>query len=288
MAADNSEFVYKIPGISYGKRPGAHRSRNNGAGMMFASHARLFDQPDPRRIDFRASMHDVRGEWLVRRHYQRSSIAIRVIVDVSASMHFGSQRSKLVVVSDFLEALGMSAYRAGDAVSLMAFDQAFREDLFIPAQYSRAMTRNLSQRVRECERRPQSVANVEAILSCVDQSPSVGGIIFLVSDYHWPLAQLESVLERLGGALVAPLVVWDPAETEAPQQGRFVSLYDAESGRFSRLWLRSKIRQQWRDNVQRRRAEIAAVFGRYDIRPFYLEGHFDAEKLSEYFLEQVA
>lgn len=255
---------------------------------MFASHARLFDQPDPRRIDFRASMHNVHGEWLVRRQYQRSSIVIRVIVDVSASMHFGPQRSKLEVVADFLVALGLSAYRAGDAVSLTAFDQAFREDLFMPAQYSRAMISNLSQRLRHCERRPQSVANVEGILSCIEQSPTRGGIVFLVSDFHWPLSQLEPVLERLGGELVVPLVVWDPAETTAPQQGRFVSLYDAESGRYRRLWLRGKIRRQWHDNVQRRRTEIATRFGRYDIRPFHLEGRFDAEDLSEYFLEQVA
>lgn len=286
MATDSTEFVYKIPGLSHGKRPGAHRSRNKGSGLMFASHARLFDHPDPRRIDFRASMQDSRGEWLVRRHYQRSSIVINAIVDVSASMQFGSQRSKLEVVADFLAALGISAYRAGDAVSLTAFDQTFRDDLFIPAQYSRAMTQTLSQRLRDCESRAGSMASVEAILNCIEQC--AGNIVFLVSDFHWPLAFLEPVLEQLGGALVVPLVVWDPTEIEAPRQGRFVSLYDVESGQYSRMWLRDKIRRQWRRNVQRRRHEITAAFSRYDVRPFYLEGLFDAEALSEYFLEQVA
>lgn len=287
MSLENTEFVYRIPGVSSGKRPGSHFSLHSGSGLMFASHTRLFDHPDPRRIDFRASLNNVHGEWLVRSHYQRSVIGIRVIVDVSASMHFGAQRSKLDQVADFLGALGLSAYRAGDSVSLLAFDQAFREDLYVPAQFSRSMASNLSQRVRLCQRRGRAKASVAGLLACVERSSAAHGIVFLVSDFHWSLDWLEPLMAHLGKELVVPIVVWDPAEVEAPRQGGFVSLYDAESGRYRRLWLREKIRQQWRDNMNKRRIEIKKIFGHYDIRPFYLEGRFDAEAMSKYFLEQV-
>jgi hypothetical protein len=67
-----------------------------------------------------------------------------------------------------------------------------------------------------------------------------------------------------------------------------LSVRDAESGYFRSLWMRKKIRQQWRDNVSRRRAEIATVFSAIDIQPFHIDGNFEAEGLTRYFLEKIA
>ena len=66
----------------------------------------LYDRPDPRRLDLRASLREVRGDWLVRVNRQRVSVPVHVIVDVSASMSFGFPKPKLHVVADFVTALG--------------------------------------------------------------------------------------------------------------------------------------------------------------------------------------
>ena len=79
----------------------------------------LYDRPDPRRLDLRASLRDIRGDWLVRVNRQRAAVPVQVIVDVSASMGFGSPRPKLQVVADFVEALGQSAFRVGDALGMV-------------------------------------------------------------------------------------------------------------------------------------------------------------------------
>jgi hypothetical protein len=59
--------------------------------------------------------------------------------DVSASMRFGAHRSKLQVAADFVEDLGRSAFRMGDAVGMLAFDSAEREDLLVPNRFDRGM-----------------------------------------------------------------------------------------------------------------------------------------------------
>lgn len=288
MTVDAKEFVYKLPGLSAGSRPGAHRSRSRGAGMEFAAHARLFDQPDPRRIDLRASLSTIPREWLVRANYQRSSVAIKAIVDVSASMHFGPTRTKLDVAADFLDALGFSAYRCGDSVSLMAFDHAFRNDLFMPARFGRGIGIAMAEVISDCAEGYTQAGSGDGLAECVDRIAGTAGLVFLVSDFHWSLDSLAPILDKLVNALVVPLVVWDKAEIEPPEQGRLLSVRDAESGLTSRLWLRKKTRQQWRDNVVRRRDEIAAAFAANDIRPFHLDNGFEAEHLSRYFLENVA
>lgn len=288
MTASAKEFFYKLPGMSGGSRPGAHRSRSRGAGMTFASHARLFDQPDPRRIDLRASLSSIRRDWLVRTNHQRSSITIKAVVDVSPSMHFGSTQTKLGVVADFLDALGFSAHRYGDSVSLMAFDHAVRNDLYMPARRGRGIGLTMAAAIRDCDTHSAQAGTIEGLAECVDHIAGTGGLVFLVSDFHWPLESLAAILDKLVDVLVVPIVVWDLAEIEPPEQGSLLSVCDAESGHLRRLWLRKKTRQHWADNVIRRREEIATAFGASDIHPFHIDGDFEAEPLSRYFLEKVA
>ena len=63
------------------------------------------------------------------------------------------------------------------------------------------------------------------------------------------------------------------------------ALRDAETGARRTLWLRPTLRQQWRDAVAHRRIEIVNYFAARAIRPFFIEGAFDADALSRYFFE---
>src|SRR5689334_19156363 len=121
MAAPQ-EFRYRLPHRAGGQRPGSHPGSSLGAGMEFVAHMKLYDRPDPRRLDLRASLSNIGGDWLVRVHRQRAAISVQVLVDVSSSMRFGSPAAKLDVVADFVEALGPSAFRLGDSVGMLAFD----------------------------------------------------------------------------------------------------------------------------------------------------------------------
>src|SRR5262245_48582546 len=122
------EFHYRIPRRVGAWRPGSHPATSLGAGQEFVSHMSLFDRPDPRRLDLRASLRDLRGEWLIRVNRQRAAVTVQAIVDVSASMSFGERRPKLHIVAELMEALGQSAFRAGDALGMTAFDSTERMD----------------------------------------------------------------------------------------------------------------------------------------------------------------
>ncbi len=111
------------------------------------------------------------------------------------------------------------------------------------------------------------------------------GLIFLVSDFHWPLERLSVVLDLLAHASVIPVIAWDPAETEPPASNALATLRDAESGARRTLWLRPKLRDEWRQAVAHRRAELNGFFAERAIRPFYVEGAFDGDALSRYFFE---
>ncbi|MFK7855439.1 MAG: DUF58 domain-containing protein [Granulosicoccus sp.] len=287
MSQPITEFVYKLPGTSSSSRPGAHRSRSRGSGMSFAAHARLFDQPDPRRLDLRASLTDIRGDWLVRTHLQRSSVPIKAIVDVSASMHFGAP-GKLQVATNFLGALGHSANAYGDSVSLLAFDASFREDLYLPPRSGRGAGIALASAISSCIGSEAKAGSSSALTHTIDQISGTSGLVFLVSDFHWSLHEIEPVLDKLSSAMVVPIVIWDEAEVIPPPPGQLLPVRDVETGTVKRLWLRNALRKRWLDNVQQRQIAIQELFAQHDVDPFFIRGDFNAENLSRYFMEKVA
>lgn len=280
-----AEFHYRLPRRLGAWRAGSHPATSLGAGQEFASHASLYDRPDPRRLDLRASLRDLRGDWLVRVNRQRAAVPVHAIVDVSASMAFGSPRPKLQRVADFVEALGQSAFRVGDALGMAAFDEHERTELLVPPLLSRGTGARMATLLRECVARG---AGANGLLSTIQRHAGRAELIFLVSDFHWPLERLEPVLDLLSHAFVVPIVVWDRAEIEPPREPGLLSIWDVESKSQRTLWMRPKLRARWLEAVAQRRWEIAEVFARRNIRPFHLEGEFEGEAMSRYFLEAAA
>jgi len=281
----SAEFHYRLPRRLGAWRAGSHPATTLGAGQEFASHARLFDRPDPRRLDLRASLRDLRGDWLVRVSRQRAAVPVHVIVDVSASMAFGSPRPKLHRVADFVEALGQSTFRVGDSLGMAAFDEHERMDLLVPALLSRGTGALMAGLLRDCVAGGRGATG---LMETIQRHAGRAELIFLVSDFHWPLAQLDPVLDLLSHAFVVPIVVWDHAEIAPPEQPGLLTVWDVESQSQRTLWMRPKLRAQWLEAIARRRWEIAERFAKRNIRPFHFEGEFDGDAMSRYFLEAGA
>jgi len=282
------EFHYRLPARAGGFRPGSHRGRSLGPGQEFATHMRLFDNPDPRRIDLRASLRNPRQDWLVRVYRQRVSVPVHAVVDVSASMQFGARASKLQVAADFLEGLGHSAFRAGDPVGMLAFDATERSDLWLPARHSRGAGHAMARLLRECASAPGHAGGAQGLAQVAQRLADRPGLVFLVSDFHWDLQALDGILDLLAHAHVVPLIIWDPAETEPPPGNALLAVHDAENGRRRTLWVGRSLRVGWRAAVARRRARLDGLFLARGLRPVYIQGAFEAEALSRYFLEAVA
>ena len=280
----SGEIRYHLPRRAGGQRAGTHRGTAAGTGLEFLAHRSLFDHPDPRRLDLRASQGDLRGDWLVRGNRQRAAVTGLVLVDVSASMRFG-ERAKLDVAADFVESLGHSAFRIGDAVGMLAFDAAVRDDLRVPPRHGRGVGATMAASLRACASGPGGIAGLRDAALQVGPRPA---LVFLVSDFMWPLAGLADVLDLLAHAHVVPLVVVDPAESEAPARDGLALLRDAETARQRTLWVRPALRVRWRDAALARRAQLDAIFADRGLRPFTLRGAFDADALSEHLIEDVA
>lgn len=283
--SEPQEFHYRVPRRGGGWRQGSHPGSSLGIGQEFVSHRRLYDWPDPRRLDVRASLRDVRSDWLVRVNRQRISVPLHVIVDVSASMSFGSQGRKLLVAADFVTALGQSAFRVGDSVGMFAFDDRARTDLFVPALFSRGVGNRMAAMLTDCQASAPGSEGLEEVALHVAGRHS---LVFLISDFHWPVSRLAAVLEMLAASYVVPLVIWDPAEVQPPSKDVLLPLRDMESGAQRTLWMRPRLRARWAEAVDYRRAQLTKTCEPHGTRPFFVCGTFDSDAMSRYFFEAVA
>ena len=281
---DSGEIHYHLPRRVGGQRMGAHRGTAAGAGVEFLAHLSLFDHPDPRRLDLCASLADLRGDWLVRVNRRRAAVTVLVLVDVSASMRFG-ERAKLDVAADFVAALGRSAFLIGDAVGMLGFDAAVRDDLHVAPRHGRGAGETMAALLRGCASGPGGLAGLRDAAMQAGPRPA---LVFVVSDFMWPLDGLGDAIDLLARAHVVPLVVVDPAEIEAPARGGLALLCDAETARRRTLWVRPALRARWHDATLARRARLDAIFAERGLRPFTLCGAFDAQALSNHLLEDAA
>lgn len=274
------EFHYKVHWRARGQRQGFHPSASRGSGMEFIGHAPLSGYADPRRIDIRASLANATGEWLVRLHRARTALPVCVMLDLSASMGFVGVRRKLDVVRAFVASASFSAHRTGDAFGLIAADDTIRENLWQPLSHARSAAQTALDRLKDVD----ASGGSSGLLEALHWLPRARALVFLVSDFHFPLDLLDNLLDGLARHDVVPVVVWDGAEAQRLPRFGLIDMADPETGQQRTVLMRGSLRRRWIERVAQRRAGLRECFARHQVRPFFVDGAFDADALTRYFL----
>jgi hypothetical protein len=275
------ELHYRIAGAATGLFPGAHRSRGGDGGLEFRGHAALHDAPDLRRLDLHASLRDPFGDWIVRRCSERRSIPVALVADLSASMGFEGSVRKLDVLADLTESLAWSAARCGDSFGFVGCDERVRHDLMLPPTRRRGAGLALARalRARRLDGRP-----AQGLLDAHRHLPARRALVFLVSDFHLPLADVGRVLASLAMHDVVPVVLWQPVEFALSALHGLAQVREPESGERRWLWWRPALRERWLAEHAARRAALLQLFRAHRLAPLWIPGAFDADAVTRHFL----
>jgi len=280
QAATVRELHYRIGAPALGHFPGHHRSARGDNGFEFRRHAALLDAPDARRLDLHASLRDPFGNWIVRVYSQRMAIPVVMVADLSASMGFAGTRRKLDTLADFVDSLAWSAWRTGDSFGFIGCDSAVREDLLMPPTRTRGMGAALAGTLRTLHlpgRSAQALATAHRYLS------RQRSLVFLVSDFHLPLAQVEAVLASMAHHDLVPVLLWDPLEFGLSVRSGLVHVSDPETGVTRLVWWRPALREQWLAARQQHRDALLRIFRAQRLKPLFLENGFDADAVTRHF-----
>lgn len=218
----------RLAGAARSGGPGEGRAPRRGAGAEFREHRPYVSGDDPRRVDWMAYART--GEPVIKLYQAEEDRIVRILVDGSASMRFGSP-DKLAV-----------ARRLAAAVAYLALAGSERTQLFLGRQGASSSGIQASGPARRGRRAFADVCrdlttmdadgpgdlsrSVETIVARSERP----GVLLVTSDYFDP-GPVTTALgrARAAGHDVILAQVLDPAELNPELDGDF-SLEDAETG----------------------------------------------------------
>lgn len=248
------DVAYRIPWRASGVRAGVHRSRHTGGAGQFNDLAPFVASPDPRRIAIRASLTDPFEQLLVSRYQQTSSIAVHVLIDVSASMGCVGRANKMAIACDVAEALAICATRAGDSFGMTSCDDRVREDYNLPATRSMAAAAATIARLRTLAPSRQGIGGM------AEAAQSLAGrrkLVAVISDFQWRDDDIERTFAALNAHDCLAIEIHDSGFiTELPEWG-LLALRDSESGAKRLIAMRPSLKATWQKREQSRRNSLA-------------------------------
>jgi len=277
------DFHYRTRWRSRFALPGHHPSSRAGAGFEYAASAPLLDYPDPRRLDLRRSVRDPFGQLYVRIYNQHSRVPVYALVDVSGSMGFEGAVSKLALLTEFLTVLAFSAGRTGDPMGVIGCADKVLPEYTLPATRNGEAARDVIGRLSRL--RPTA----DGAQGLLDAAPLVGSrrcLVFIVSDFHFPLDFTRRLLRAYARHDIVPIVLWDSAEFRHPPAYGLARMRDSETGAERYLLLRPAIRARLIKAFEERRAALDRVFLGFGHTPYFLTDKLDCDDLNRFFMQR--
>lgn len=287
-----SQFFYNINWRSKSYHAGATLTSHHGSGSDFAGFASLLANPDPRRIDIRASVRTVPRQWLVRTYLERAAVRVFAIVDVSSSMLFQGQAHMRQQVTRFVSSLAWSATRQGDAFGMRAAHDTLPEALQVMPSFqpgtAQAVARQMTDYWQQITEGSQGVG-ASAVPSALQAIGPQRALVFLISDFYWSPGLMRQSLQAAQPHDVVPVVLRDTTATEGLPAFGWARLRDMETGEERSWMLRRSLHRQIAAYASQQAQALNTQFLQAGTRtPLWLHPGWRAEEVSRHLMETMA
>lgn len=272
---------YRLPWRSSSVYPGAHPGQMVGAGRLFKRHEPLIASPDPRRLDLRASVLDPFSGYRVRVYQQHSTVNVYLIADLSASMGYADKQQILI---RFLLTAAHSAFDYGDKFGFIGCTERVEQRWLLPACRH-------SGRVSALAKQLESMTfsgSANGLQQAVSFLPAERSLVFLLSDCHFPLARLSTVLASLQGHDVIPLVLWHQHESAALPNWGLIAFHDMENQATRTLFMRPALRQKITAAYRQRQLELKHIFRAFGSEPLFITEKDSIQTINRHLQQRVA
>ncbi len=214
---------------------GDWRTLFRGHGLDLAELREYQHHDDVRRIDWHVTAR--MNQPYVREYLEDREAAAWFLLDLSASVDFGTRNRKRTVVADITGVLASALTRKGHRVGALLYGSGV--DTTIPARSGRRQVMDLMHRI---EHRPrlavvpkgksaQTIVGTQLSHLLRAARPVIKGrsVVFVVSDLISTPGWDKALAELSSRHDVVAIRIVDPAEREMPDMG-LIPLMDAETG----------------------------------------------------------
>ena len=177
--------------IVEGYMVGQHKSPFKGSSVEFVEHRQYYPGDDIRHIDWRAF--GKTGKYYIKEFEEETNLRCYLLVDGSGSMAYGqSTLSKFDYARQLAAALGYLLIAQRDAVGLMTFDTAVREqiDPAASAMNFQQITRSLT------DWQPGDETSLASVFAQIIPLLKRRSLVILISDFFDSLEPLTEALKQ--------------------------------------------------------------------------------------------
>lgn len=275
-------IAYWVNWLSKSFATGKWLSHFSGRGFDYRETAPFQDYPGP-KIDWPATA--TTGELQVRVFAEEHGIDIFLLGDLSHSMAFGTEWSKIERLALLAALLAFSANRAKDHFRFIGFTDEVETGF--PRLDGPAYPFVLAEMILGFE---SSGKGSSGLVSAATQILSrQRSLVILASDFLGDLAQVEEVLQLLSSRHdLLPIVLWDKRELDWPTSILPVPISDLETGQVRYVWPLGKTRRAIQENSVQQRRKIEKICGDFGIDPYFFTEveQSDVEGLVDAFLSR--
>ena len=275
-------FTYQIPWKSSSIHSGEHRGAQRGLGFEYRGNISLIDHPDARRIDLRQTLRDPYEQIQVKLFNQDNTTPIFAVCDCSSSMQFKGHVRKLDLAMEICASVAYSAFNAGDVFSFIAYNQQVLEDFTQPLSHHIHQSFALIEMLKDYKQMRTDSTGIFEVPQYLSQNR---GLVFWISDFHMPLAQLEQALNAMSVHQIVPIVLWDDQEYKRLPKFGFGNMLDPETGMSRSIFFRESVKNNFEAAFLKRKEQLDQLFTSFDYQPIYFSDAFNAEAMGEYFEE---
>jgi uncharacterized protein (DUF58 family) len=257
--------IRRLDGVLHGD----YRTLFRGYGLDFADLREYAYGDDVRHIDWNVTAR-LQTPY-VREYYEEREVAAWFLLDLSASVDFGSrQQKKQAVSAEFVSVLARLLTRHGNRVGALLYGDSV--DTVIPARSGRRQVLHLLHRMMARPARAQTAAtNLRELLQTAYRVAPRRSLVFVVSDFISAPGWAEPLAHLAQRHDVVAVRLFDPLEMDLPDLGMLV-VQDAETG--------EQLFVDTHDRAFRKRFEEAAKRREEAMRDAFRIAGVDALELS--------
>lgn len=234
---------------------GDYRSAANGQGTELSMIRAYETGDDIRQIDWNVTART--NTTHVRSMVAERMLTTWLVLDVSASMHFGTaDRRKADVAEGVAIAVGNIATRRGNRVGILTFGDGDMH--IVPPSQGRAGMLGVLEILRQ-DRSNASGGSMPEALGRVAAIARHAPVIVIVSDFRGDRDWHRHILQLAGAHTVIAVEIQDPREQELPNVGE-LWLVDPETGRQLRADTGNRtLRERFAEAARTDRAEVHSL-----------------------------
>ena len=249
---------------SRGIMPGDHAAIGAGAGIELDRIRAYVPGDDVRSIDWNVTART--GEPHVREHVPERQLTTWLLIDGSASMHFGTaDRRKADVAAGVAVIVGRLAARRANGLGVVTFGGP-RQKFLPPVAGRRGMLGLVGILRDDAAEEGGGHTSPAAAMRLVARSRTSSSLAVVISDFRGPRDWRSALAELTGRHSVVAVEVVDPREDELVDVGE-LTLVDPESGRTFRADTGDRrLREQFRLAAVDERAAVRSTFRELNVR----------------------